>query len=268
MEGNATAMALLHDMQESITITWTMLCTFLAISMQLGFAMLEVGSVREAHRMTVLVKNVMDSTVSCLAFWVYLHWGNDGIVRDANGEQRLYLKLSQWAFCATGATICSGSMAERTHVTAYLMFAAVMAGVIYPVLATSVWTTEGLLQSEFHSRFHEGYRHHDFAGGGVVHISGGCAAFVGCALLGRRIVRPLPPQPLHGRRSVGMSPGSSGPGVVQPGGGPGRSPEASPGSLFGDLEEQDERKRMMLRPPGGCACDIASPCNVFGVNSW
>jgi len=153
--------------------------------------MLEVGSVRAAHRMTVLAKNVLDSAVSCLAFWAYVKWSASSLAIDAHGEVQHHMLIFQCAFCATAVTICSGSMAERTHMGAYLCYAAVMAGMIYPVIADSAWGTEGgLLYKEFHGRIRGGYLYHDFAGSGVVHFTGGCSALVGNFLLGRRIMRP------------------------------------------------------------------------------
>merc|ERR1719193_2163158 len=105
--------------------------------------------------------------------------------------QRPY-RLFGWAFCATSVTICSGAMAERAHMTAYVCYALVMSAIMYPVLADSAWTTTGLLSSEFHGDWVPGHSYHDFAGSGVVHFVGGTAAAVGNAFLGRRILRPSP----------------------------------------------------------------------------
>jgi len=238
---NSTSYELaLADLQQSMAFTWSILCAFLTVSMQLGFAMLEVGSVRQAHRMTVLVKNVMDSVVSCVCFWAHLHV-SDWLVRDRAGVMRFHIKLSQWAFCASSVTICSGSMAERTHVLSYLFFAACMSGIIYPVVAASVWTKHGLLQSEFHDRFHTGYNHHDFAGGGVVHLTGGCAAFVGAAFVGRRIMRP--------GMKLNVASSSVAAAVGMQLGGHKRKPAES--ATFKDLEEMDEHSANMVRPFGG-----------------
>ena len=82
---------------------------FLVVSMQLGFAMLEVGGVREAHRMTVLAKslglavrkkkhgkskrNLMDSVVTCLAFQLSVQFMNLTLVQDANGSES---QLATW----------------------------------------------------------------------------------------------------------------------------------------------------------------------------
>ncbi|CAK0810493.1 unnamed protein product [Prorocentrum cordatum] len=171
-----------------LSVAWVLVNSFLVISMQLGFAMLEVGSVREVHRMTVLAKNILDSCVSCLAFSTSCALLQPSIIyRDGYAQQ--HLMVFQWAFCATCVTICSGAMAERTHMLAYLTFTALMGGVVYPILAESAWGN-GLFRDQFHDRFHEGYSYHDFAGSGVVHLVGGTGALVGNLILGRRIMQP------------------------------------------------------------------------------
>lgn len=163
----------------------------LVISMQLGFAMIEVGSVREAHRMTVLAKNVMDSAMSCLVFAIATreNFWESSLVLDANKETMYSDLLYHWAFCATCVTICSGSMAERTHIIGYLTHAALMAGLIFPPVAEAVWGSGGLLRPFFVNAVHQEVRYHDCAGSGVVHLVGGVAALAGNSLLGRRIMR-------------------------------------------------------------------------------
>eukprot|EP00435_Cladocopium_sp_Y103_P001421 s5238_g1.t1 len=169
----------------SLQSLWLLLCTFLVVSMQLGFAMLEVGGVREAHRMTVLAKNlggsknVMDSVVTCLAFALATRFWNLTLVQDANGAESYESLLSNWAFCGAKKIqwfilcelrICSGAMAERAHMLAYLAYAAVMGCVVYPPLAEGVWGRGGsFLYDQLHGRFRDGISYHDCAGSGVVH---------------------------------------------------------------------------------------------------
>lgn len=157
--------------------------------MQLGFAMLEVGSVRKAHSMTVLAKNVLDSTVSMIGFWLFCEMKTSKLTSDADGNIQSQLVLFHSAFCGTAVTICSGSMAERCHMNAYLCFAVLMSLVIYPQVAEGAWTQGSLLSGMFHDKFGNGYDYHDFAGSGVVHMTGGCCALVGNAFLGRRIMK-------------------------------------------------------------------------------
>jgi len=179
------------DLQNYLDVAWILLCAFLIVSMQAGFAMLEVGSCREAHRMTVLAKNVLDSSISCLSFWVHCSVQEPSLVCNSHGQFEYHLLLFNWSFCATAVTICSGAMAERTHLVAYMWYAVLMASLVYPVVAEGAWGSRpSLLHGQFHYRHHTGYAYHDFAGSGVVHFTGGFTALLGNSLLGRRIMKP------------------------------------------------------------------------------
>merc|ERR1719440_2520696 len=139
--------------------------------------------------MTVLAKNVLDSSISIIVFWIYCELFQPNLVIGETGGICSHLVLFHSAFCANAVTICSGAMAERTHMTAYLFFAVLMSFVIYPELAISAWSNQGMFGAEYKDKFHTGYKYHDFAGSGVVHLVGGCSALVGNMLLGRRIMR-------------------------------------------------------------------------------
>eukprot|EP00951_Prasinocladus_malaysianus_P020381 scaffold166545_cov49-Prasinocladus_malaysianus.AAC.1 len=88
----------------------------------------------------------------------------------------------QWTFAVTSATIVSGALAERCFFSAYLLITILIQGWIYPVVAHWVWSGEGWLSSDFL----DGYIVIDFAGSGVVHLTGGTAAFIGAYLIGPR----------------------------------------------------------------------------------
>merc|ERR1712176_820703 len=81
----------------------------------------------------------------------------------------------QWAFCATGATIVSGAVAERTQTYTYLAYSVIMTGLIYPIIVYWTWSGEGFLTNKGYS---------DFAGSGVVHLTGGVGALVGAIMVG------------------------------------------------------------------------------------
>eukprot|EP00439_Symbiodinium_sp_Y106_P005452 s3760_g1.t1 len=143
-----------------------LMCTFLIVSMQLGFAMLEVGC---EHRMTVLAKNILDSVISSLSFAIACDVLKPSIVLSAAGRTEHHLMFLHWAFLSTSV---------------------VMSGLAYPILAESVW---GHGDSALGSNFHDsvaGHSYYDYAGGGVVHLAGGVAALVGNLMVGRRILRP------------------------------------------------------------------------------
>lgn len=83
----------------------------------------------------------------------------------------------QFAFACTAATIVSGSLAERVNINAYLFFSFFMTGFIYPVIVS--WTWGGGWLTEM------GY--YDFAGSGIVHLTGGVSGLVGAIICGARI---------------------------------------------------------------------------------
>ena len=85
----------------------------------------------------------------------------------------------QYAFAATAATIVSGSVAERINIYCYISFAFVMIGFIYPIIVAWTWG-EGWLYV---------YGFDDFAGSGIVHMTGGIAGLVGASICGPRIGR-------------------------------------------------------------------------------
>ena len=90
--------------------------------------------------------------------------------------------LFQWAFAGTSATIVSGCIAERMTIHSYLIFSAILVSFIYPIIVHWTWA-EGWL-------YNLGYR--DFAGGGIVHITGGSAGLFATIILGARIDRFSP----------------------------------------------------------------------------
>jgi Amt family ammonium transporter len=93
--------------------------------------------------------------------------------------------LFQYAFSAASATIVAGTLAERCQMSAYLCYSLVLAGFVYPVIVHSIWSRYGFL-SAFHETPLFGCGVVDFAGGGVVHTTGGTTALFATMILGPR----------------------------------------------------------------------------------
>ena len=180
-----------------MNIMWTMSGAILVYFMQAGFAMCEAGFTRAKNTGNILMKNMMDFVLGSLLFFVFgfaLMHGNEwnGIVgikgffnpttlADAdgmfNGLPIGVFIIFHTVFCATAATIVSGSMAERTKFAAYLAYSAAISIFIYPVSGHWIWGGGFLSELGFH----------DFAGSTAVHMVGGICAFVGAMILGPRI---------------------------------------------------------------------------------
>jgi Amt family ammonium transporter len=91
----------------------------------------------------------------------------------------------EYAFSATSVTIVAGTLAERCQMTAYLCYSMFLAGFIYPVVAHSVWSANGFLSNANADPF-LGCGAIDFAGSGVVHLTGGVTALIATSVLGPR----------------------------------------------------------------------------------
>lgn len=180
-----------------MNIVWTMLGAVLVYFMQAGFAMCEAGFTRAKNTGNILMKNMMDFVLGSLFFFVFgfaLMHGTDwnGVIgikgffdptiladRDGliNGLPAGVFIIFHTVFCATAATIVSGSMAERTKFVAYLAYSAAISVFIYPITGHWIWGGGWLANLGFH----------DFAGSTAVHMVGGICALVGAKILGPRI---------------------------------------------------------------------------------
>ncbi|HUG67336.1 MAG TPA: ammonium transporter [Pirellulaceae bacterium] len=177
------------------------LCAVLVLFMQAGFAMLEVGLNAAKNTVNILFKNVMDLSIGVLLFlfigyhlmypgadfagkW-FGHSGSWLVGRDIDapnmetGWSNSADFLFQVAFAATAATIVSGAVAGRMKFGAYLVYSAVLTGLIYPVSGMWKWGGGALAEWGFA----------DFAGSVVVHAVGGFAGLAGAIALGARLGR-------------------------------------------------------------------------------
>lgn len=177
------------ELATSMDVGWTLVAAALVFFMQAGFAMVETGFTRAKNAGNIIMKNLMDFSLGTPIFWI-LGFGimfgaaspffggfdffADGVVGEGYDWTTL---IFQTVFCATAATIVSGSMAERTKFSAYCIYSMIISAVIYPVSGHWIWGGGWLAELGFH----------DFAGSTAVHMVGGVAALVGAAILGPRI---------------------------------------------------------------------------------
>lgn len=168
---------------------------FLVMFMAAGFAMLEAGLVRSKNVSMQCLKNIALYSVAGLMFWItgynLMYTGVDGgfigsfgpYAFDPVGGDALdtgYSTASDWffqmVFVAATASIVSGTVAERIKLWPFLIFSAVLTGVLYPISGSWQWGAGWLSEMGFS----------DFAGSTIVHSVGGWAALAGAIILGAR----------------------------------------------------------------------------------
>ena len=180
-------------MFSSINTCWVLVAAFLVYFMQAGFALCETGFTRAKNTGNILMKNMMDFCIGTPCYWVIgfglmfggtsaLIGGFDPFIQGDYSHLGLDIPLwvyivFQTVFCATAATIVSGSMAERTNFKAYCVYSAAISLVVYPICGHWMWGGGWLQSMGFH----------DFAGSNCIHMVGGICALIGAAILGPRI---------------------------------------------------------------------------------
>jgi Amt family ammonium transporter len=188
------------QVQYALDTFYFLICAVLVMWMAAGFTMLESGLVRSRNTVEILTKNVALYAIACLMYMIIGYnlmygGGPNGIIPglsfflggDNTVEQVLasegdiyYSNMSdfmfQVVFVATAMSIVSGAVAERMKLWAFLAFAVVLTGVIYPI--QGYWSWGGGFLSDL------GYA--DYAGSGIVHMAGAAAALAGVLLLGPR----------------------------------------------------------------------------------
>ena len=169
----------------------------LVMFMALGFAMLEAGFVRKKNTSAILLKNIALYSIAGIMFYLIgyslMYADVSGWIGSLGGmfydtaddltaatEEGGYSLASDWffqmVFCATAISIVSGACAERIKVWPFMIFAAFMTGIIYPIYGSWTWGGGWLTEMGFS----------DFAGSTIVHSVGGWAALTGCLILGPR----------------------------------------------------------------------------------
>ncbi len=197
----------IFELQYALDTFYFLICGALVMWMAAGFTMLEAGLVRSKNTVEILTKNISLFAVACTMYMVcgyaimyggeiFLQGiaGNESLVEDAlaasaengfNGDS-VYSAPSdfffQVVFVATCMSIVSGAVAERMKLWAFLLFAVIMTGFIYPMEGS--WTWGGNDVFGFFNLGDMGFS--DFAGSGIVHMAGAAAALSGVLLLGAR----------------------------------------------------------------------------------
>ncbi|MGN1099821.1 MAG: ammonium transporter [Christensenellales bacterium] len=171
----------------STDLIWVLLGAALVFFMQAGFMVVEVGLTRAKNTGNIIMKNLFDFALGTLFYFVLgfgLMHGEDvaGIIGIPtadwlSGNMDMTALIFQTVFCATAATIVSGSMAERTKFPAYCIYSVIISMIVYPISGHWIWGGGWLAQLGFH----------DFAGSTAVHMVGGISAFLGALFLGPRI---------------------------------------------------------------------------------
>jgi Amt family ammonium transporter len=200
-------------LEESLDHMWLLLCGTLVMIMQAGFAMVEAGACRLKNVQNILMKNLVDVCFGTMGWfsigWMFAYgfdtndkndvfaghlqyFGHEFGSSDDNGNQQPTTTYRdwffQWTFSATAATIVSGGVAERVQFPAYVCFTMVMSTMIYPMIVAWVWSSNGWLtkpDKDVNGHLNQ-VGQSDFAGSGVVHLTGGIGALVGAIACGPR----------------------------------------------------------------------------------
>ncbi|WP_337843134.1 ammonium transporter [Rheinheimera sp.] len=197
----------IFHLQYAMDTFYFLVCGALVMWMAAGFSMLEAGLVRAKNTTEILTKNVVLYSVACTMYLIcgYQLMYEGGFFLSGVGSVDVTATLAEFAaredgfeggaiyskasdfffqvvFVATAMSIVSGAVAERMKLWAFLGFAVVMTGVIYPM--EGAWTWGGQSVFGLYSLGDLGFS--DFAGSGIVHLAGAAAALAGVLLLGAR----------------------------------------------------------------------------------
>ncbi|MBQ9029995.1 MAG: ammonium transporter [Parasporobacterium sp.] len=181
---------IMNVLHGEIFSVWFLIGAAFVFWMQAGFAMCEAGFTRAKNAGNIIMKNLMDFCIGTVMWFLcgaslmlgenVLHGFAGGFSFDVfsnYGNFNYSAFVFNLVFCATTATIVSGSMAERTKFSSYCIYSAVISAIIYPIEAHWTWGGGFLAQWGFH----------DYAGSNCIHMVGGICALIGAWMLGPRI---------------------------------------------------------------------------------
>lgn len=193
----------IFELQYAMDTFYFLVCGALVMWMAAGFAMLEAGLVRSKNTTEILTKNValfaIASTMYLICGYEIMYGGGyflsgtagpvDAAAVLAASAEAGFADMGEYSgasdfffqvvFVATAMSIVSGAVAERMKLWAFLAFAIVMCGLIYPMEGSWTWNGDsvfGLYELNYS----------DYAGSGIVHMAGAAAALAGVLVLGPR----------------------------------------------------------------------------------
>ena len=188
------------ELSYALDTFYFLLSGILVMWMAAGFSMLEAGMVRTMNTVEILTKNIALYSIACIMYMLIgynIMYGDGGAVIPgfgfliqgdhsvqsvvaSEGQAPYYSSMAdfffQVVFVATAMSVVSGAVAERMKLWAFLFFAVIMTGVLYPV--HGYWTWGG--------GFLDRLGFSDYAGSGIVHMAGAAAALAGVLVLGPR----------------------------------------------------------------------------------
>ena len=195
----------IFELQYALDTFYFLICGALVMWMAAGFAMLEAGLVRSKNTTEILTKNIslfaIASTMYMVCGYQFMYDGGfflSGVDTTGSLDKAAVLAASaengfdgdsvysgasdfffQVVFVATAMSIVSGAVAERMKLWAFLLFAVVITGFIYPIEGGWTWGGKDV-------PFLGALDYSDYAGSGIVHMAGAAAALAGVLVLGAR----------------------------------------------------------------------------------
>ncbi len=197
--GLLTLLNMLHTVKASditaernaanIDLLWMLICAILVFMMQAGFMCLESGIIRNKNNINVALKNVSDFGISIVCYWMVGYGfmfgvsksgfiGFDDFFFDPTGTitsgPAMTFFIFQSMFCATAASIISGSVAERLKFNSYLVITAIVGTILYPVVGHWAWAnSDDMFGGDGTTGWLYNLGFTDFAGSTIVHSTGG-----------------------------------------------------------------------------------------------
>ena len=173
----------------NIDLLWMLICAILVFMMQAGFMCLESGIIRNKNNINVALKNISDFGISIVCYWMVGYGfmfgvsksgfiGFDDFFFDPTGTitsgPAMTFFIFQSMFCATAASIISGSVAERLKFNSYLVITAIVGTILYPVVGHWAWAnSDDMFGGDGTTGWLYNLGFIDFAGSTIVHSTGG-----------------------------------------------------------------------------------------------